>query len=113
MVRPLFQLQMLIESSQIRVWNYNASRIHSERGARNMAISLDHKVVFRGEIRQAPGHARLEAEKHAEVILFTMDETVLDNIVSALGLLMLTTYFQRLSVIRRYKKISSRVCGRA
>ena len=71
--------------NKIRVWNYNASRIHCERGARNLTISLDHRVIFRGEIRQAPGHARMEAEKHAEVILFTMDETVLDNIVSLLN----------------------------
>eukprot|EP00698_Gefionella_okellyi_P024601 TRINITY_DN8737_c0_g1_i1.p1 TRINITY_DN8737_c0_g1~~TRINITY_DN8737_c0_g1_i1.p1 ORF type:complete len:1278 (+),score=327.47 TRINITY_DN8737_c0_g1_i1:97-3930(+) len=57
----------------LRFWNYNKSRIHSERGARNIEITLDTRLIFRGEIAQAPGVLE-GAEQFAESIYFT-DET--------------------------------------
>ena len=39
----------------IRIWNYNKSRIHSFRGAKDIMIMLDKKTVFQGEIKKAPG----------------------------------------------------------
>lgn len=41
--------------SMIRIWNYNKNRIHSYRGARYIELSLDDRVVFKGEIKRAPG----------------------------------------------------------
>lgn len=36
--------------------NYNKSRIHSYRGARDVAITLNGEVIFKGEIKKAPGN---------------------------------------------------------
>ncbi len=41
--------------SMLRIWNYNKSRIHSFRGAKDVQITLDKKLIFRGEIQKAPG----------------------------------------------------------
>jgi hypothetical protein len=42
--------------SMIRLWNYNKSRTHSFRGVKDMNISIDKEVVFRGTICKAPGN---------------------------------------------------------
>jgi hypothetical protein len=47
--------------SMIRIWNYNKSRIHSYRGAKDVEITLDGVTVFRGEIERAPGR-RINAD---------------------------------------------------
>ena len=65
--------------SVIRIWNYNKSRIHSFRGAKNIEILLDNTMVFHGEISQAPGRIT-NADAYAEYILFTKDEMVLKEI---------------------------------
>ena len=65
--------------SMIRIWNYNKSRIHSSRGARELDIFLDSKLIFRGEISSAPGEI-FEASQYAEVILFTSDAELLDKL---------------------------------
>lgn len=65
--------------SLIRIWNYNKSRIHSARGVRELAITLDNRTIFRGEIAQAPGRMK-EADQFCEYILFTQDEKVLKAI---------------------------------
>ena len=36
--------------SMIRIWNYNKSRIHSQRGVKLITIHLDGQLIFRGEI---------------------------------------------------------------
>lgn len=41
--------------AMIRVWNYNKSRIHSFRGAREVEMLLDGRCIFRGEIAKASG----------------------------------------------------------
>lgn len=35
--------------------NYNKSRIHSYRGAKNVVITLDGLTIFKGEIARASG----------------------------------------------------------
>ena len=69
--------------SLIRIWNYNKSRIHSERGARDVEVSLDKQTVFRGEVRKAPGNVP-EAADCAENILFTLEAPLLDRLDRAL-----------------------------
>lgn len=39
----------------IRIWNYNKSRIHSFRGAKDVEILLDAQCIFNGEIAKASG----------------------------------------------------------
>ena len=34
--------------SCIRIWNYNKSRIHASRGAKDVEIMLDDALIFRG-----------------------------------------------------------------
>jgi len=36
--------------------NYNKSRIHSARGAKDVEITLDGRMIFKGEISQACGN---------------------------------------------------------
>ncbi len=36
--------------------NYNKSRIHSSRGAKDVEIALDGHMIFKGEISQACGN---------------------------------------------------------
>jgi hypothetical protein len=43
-----------ISLSLIRIWNYNKSRIHSTRGAREVELRLDGRLVFRGEVSNNP-----------------------------------------------------------
>jgi len=65
--------------SMIRVWNYNKSRIHSYRGARDIAIKLDENPIFLGEISKAPGSLK-GAEDSCEYILFTENDNILSKI---------------------------------
>eukprot|EP00826_Nyctotherus_ovalis_P002558 TRINITY_DN10514_c0_g1_i3.p1 TRINITY_DN10514_c0_g1~~TRINITY_DN10514_c0_g1_i3.p1 ORF type:complete len:653 (-),score=124.62 TRINITY_DN10514_c0_g1_i3:378-2336(-) len=67
--------------SMIRVWNYNKSRIHSERGVRDMVITLDGTKVFMGEIRKAPGTLS-DLQSCCETILFTNDKGVKEQIAA-------------------------------
>jgi hypothetical protein len=64
--------------SMIRIWNYNKSRIHSARGARYTEISLDDKIIFKGEIRRAIGSPNIaDYEQCCECILFTNKARIL------------------------------------
>jgi hypothetical protein len=66
--------------SMMRVWNYNKSRIHSYRGAKDVIITLDGKqVIFKGELAKAPGRMK-DADQHCEYIMFTKDEKILTRI---------------------------------
>ena len=65
--------------SMIRIWNYNKSRIHSYRGAKTLSCSFDNKVIFKGEIKKAPGNTN-DPEACCEIILFTENETILQRI---------------------------------
>ena len=41
--------------AMLRIWNYNKSRIHCYRGAKDLEIRLDDKIIFVGEIARASG----------------------------------------------------------
>nr|VZI11141.1 unnamed protein product [Spirometra erinaceieuropaei] len=64
----------------IRIWNYNESRVHSSRGARDIKIFIDRKCIFCGQISRASGLERGRPEEFGETILFTTDEAVLQRI---------------------------------
>lgn len=65
--------------SMIRIWNYNKSRIHSYRGAKDVAIRLDDTPIFFGEVAKAPGSLK-GAEDSCEYILFTENDAILSKI---------------------------------
>ncbi|VDM01123.1 unnamed protein product [Schistocephalus solidus] len=66
--------------AMIRIWNYNESRVHSSRGARDIKIFLDRKCIFRGQISRSSGLERGKPQEFGETILFTTDEAVLQRI---------------------------------
>ncbi|GMH44713.1 hypothetical protein BSKO_12665 [Bryopsis sp. KO-2023] len=63
----------------IRLWNYNKSRIHTSRGARDVCLLVDGRPIFAGEINRAPGNVA-DAPPCAENLLFTDDEKALQAI---------------------------------
>jgi len=65
--------------SMIRIWNYNKSRIHSERGVKNLVITLDQSLIFIGEIKKAPGTLN-DLLQCCEVILFTNNINTMEQI---------------------------------
>ncbi|XP_045212183.2 katanin-interacting protein-like isoform X2 [Mercenaria mercenaria] len=64
----------------IRIWNYNKSRIHSYRGAKDVIMTLDSSVIFRGEIARACGGIEGGTEAFGDTILFTTDEGILEAV---------------------------------
>jgi hypothetical protein len=69
--------------SLLRVWNYNKSRIHAARGAKEVEITFDGVRIFDGVLDKAPG--TLEAAPlHAEMIVFTRDPAVLDRLTACI-----------------------------
>ncbi|XP_056306739.1 katanin-interacting protein [Danio aesculapii] len=64
--------------AMIRVWNYNKSRIHSFRGAREMEMLLDGRCIFRGEIAKASGTLSGALDQFGDTILFTTDDEILE-----------------------------------
>ncbi|CAL1686508.1 unnamed protein product [Lasius platythorax] len=47
--------EFTITVAMIRIWNYNKSRIHSFRGAKDIIIKLNDITIFYGEIARASG----------------------------------------------------------
>jgi hypothetical protein len=69
----------------VRLWNYNASRVHSTRGARLVELTLDDRLLFRGELRQATGEGGPQAaDDNAETFVLTEDTATLERIAAAL-----------------------------
>ncbi|GAB1610533.1 protein KIAA0556-like, partial [Argonauta hians] len=64
----------------IRIWNYNKSRIHSFRGAREVDILLDRKMIFSGEIARACGGVEGGTEAFGDTILFSVEEEILEAV---------------------------------
>ncbi|XP_061197501.1 katanin-interacting protein-like [Saccostrea echinata] len=64
----------------MRIWNYNKSRIHSYRGAKDVEIQLDNNVIFVGEIARACGGIEGGTEAFGDTILFTTDENILEAV---------------------------------
>ncbi|XP_056018588.1 protein KATNIP homolog isoform X4 [Ostrea edulis] len=64
----------------MRIWNYNKSRIHSYRGAKDVVIQLDNNEIFKGEIARACGGIEGGTEAFGDTILFTTDENILEAV---------------------------------
>ena len=77
-----FDLEEHTAISMVRVWNYNKSRIHSQRGARFIEILVGSSIVFKGEIKKALGGTAdlLLYPELSESITFTNDPSILDAI---------------------------------
>eukprot|EP01022_Parablepharisma_sp_SALTPOND_P020436 TRINITY_DN372_c0_g1_i1.p1 TRINITY_DN372_c0_g1~~TRINITY_DN372_c0_g1_i1.p1 ORF type:complete len:1264 (-),score=175.40 TRINITY_DN372_c0_g1_i1:6620-10411(-) len=67
--------------SMIRIWNYNKSRIHSERGVKDLLIALDDNQIFMGEVKKAPGTVS-DLQQCCEVLLFTEKAEVVSQIAA-------------------------------
>lgn len=65
--------------SAIRIWNYNKSRIHSFRGVKKLAISLDNRMIFHGQIKKANGTLE-NCHENCEYILFTTEEKIINSL---------------------------------
>ncbi|XP_022916333.2 protein KATNIP homolog [Onthophagus taurus] len=76
----LMEFEDVATVAMIRIWNYNKSRIHSFRGAKDVEIKLDDTLIFIGEIRKACGGILGGIEAFGDLILFTTDEKILDKI---------------------------------
>jgi hypothetical protein len=71
--------------SLLRIWNYNNGRVHTNRGARLIEVTLDDKHVFRGEVAQATGDASpASAAANAETMILSEDEGVLTAVAATL-----------------------------
>ncbi|XP_078693037.1 katanin-interacting protein-like isoform X5 [Branchiostoma floridae x Branchiostoma belcheri] len=70
--------QQTCKVAMIRIWNYNKSRIHSFRGARDIEMTLDKSLIFKGEIAKASGLLQGDLDSFGDTILFTMDEEILE-----------------------------------
>ncbi|XP_078478463.1 LOW QUALITY PROTEIN: katanin-interacting protein-like [Lampetra planeri] len=64
--------------AMIRVWNYNKSRIHSFRGAKEVEMLLDGRCIFRGEIAKASGTLSGGMDQFGDTILFTTEDDILE-----------------------------------
>ncbi|XP_033213105.1 protein KIAA0556-like isoform X2 [Belonocnema kinseyi] len=74
------QFNEAVHIAMIRIWNYNKSRIHSYRGAKDVLIQLDGITIFDGEIARASGDIFGSIDSFGDTILFTTDETILQLI---------------------------------
>ncbi|CAJ0565167.1 unnamed protein product, partial [Mesorhabditis spiculigera] len=67
--------------AMIRIWNYNESRVHAQRGVRRLNMTLDGEIIFKGEIKCAY-ESEEEAEGMGDTVLFTTDEAILESIAN-------------------------------
>ncbi|KAL0122229.1 hypothetical protein PUN28_007165 [Cardiocondyla obscurior] len=72
--------EFAITIAMIRIWNYNKSRIHSFRGAKDIIIKLNDVIIFCGEIAKASGDDMGSLGSFGDTILFTTDESILELI---------------------------------
>lgn len=79
--RITIEFSKAVQLSMLRIFNYNKSRTHVQRGIRHCRIFLEHSVIFEGEIQIANGELN-SANDCSEVILFTVDENILANIAN-------------------------------
>lgn len=64
---------LLIQESIFSFQNYNKSRIHSYRGAKDVIIQLDSNVIFKGEIARACGGIEGGTEAFGDVSMHVME----------------------------------------
>ncbi|XP_066139733.1 protein KATNIP homolog isoform X2 [Euwallacea fornicatus] len=69
-----------ITFAMIRIWNYNKSRIHSYRGAKDIIMCVDNNIIFKGEIAKAGGTIQGGIQHFGDTILFTTDDTILEKV---------------------------------
>ncbi|XP_067212805.1 katanin-interacting protein-like isoform X2 [Linepithema humile] len=72
--------EFAITVAMIRIWNYNKSRIHSFRGAKDIIMKLNDIIIFDGEIAKASGDDMGSLDSFGDTILFTTDEDILELI---------------------------------
>ncbi|OON14104.1 hypothetical protein X801_10107 [Opisthorchis viverrini] len=68
--------------AMLRIWNYNKSRVHTSRGAREIIMYMDDEPIFQGEIRRASGLEAGSPEECSETILFTTNDHILELIAA-------------------------------
>jgi len=58
--------------------NYNKNRIHSARGAKDVEIALDGRIIFKGEVTQACGNinASNDPSSYGEVCIRYLKEQI-------------------------------------
>ena len=61
-----------IAVSVICLQNYNKSRIHSYRGARNIEVILDGQLIFKGEIARACGGITGGSDNFGDVSIYSV-----------------------------------------
>ncbi|XP_070580044.1 protein KATNIP homolog isoform X2 [Ptychodera flava] len=71
-------LEQPVRIAMIRIWNYNKSRIHSFRGAKDVEIILNGRCIFKGEIARATGGIIGQTDTFGDTILFTTDDDILE-----------------------------------
>lgn len=64
---------LLIQESIFSFQNYNKSRIHSYRGAKDVIIQLDSNVIFKGEIARACGGIEGGTEAFGDVSMHVLE----------------------------------------
>ncbi|KAI1283258.1 hypothetical protein HDE_12838 [Halotydeus destructor] len=79
-IRIHFKFDTCTTLALIRFWNYNKSRIYSYRGCRDLQMTLDGRVIFRGDIAKAYGELTGPPERFGDTILFTTDDNILEKI---------------------------------
>jgi len=80
--RLMIHFECKIKISMIRFWNYNKNRVYSYRGVKELRIFFDGNLIFKGEIKKAPGLACNNINECVDMILFTCDQDILDSIQS-------------------------------
>ena len=68
-----------INLGMIRIWNYNKSRIYTNRGIKDIKIEFGNGVIFEGEIKSARGNLK-SVEKCFEVIMFVERKDIIEHI---------------------------------
>lgn len=63
----IFLFKSQITLALIRIWNYNKSRIYSNRGVKLIVIKLGDNIIFEGEIAKASGELIAPPEAFGDV----------------------------------------------
>ncbi|KAH1015955.1 hypothetical protein HUJ04_007255 [Dendroctonus ponderosae] len=74
------EFENIVTIAMVRIWNYNKSRIHSYRGAKDIVMLLDDELIFKGEIAKACGGIQGGLQNFGDTILFTTDDIILEKI---------------------------------
>lgn len=78
-------LQSTVTLARLRVWNYNASRAHAQRGARHFEVRLDGTLVYSGELSCSTA-GRLQAESLSTIVMFTDEPQASSSLIVSLAM---------------------------